>query len=66
MKDEAAAKIQKGKDTNLNAAVEYLDISETPSEAEEEFEEARKQEALSAAKVSQRESAIFDYDDDDE
>lgn len=61
--DEAAAKIQKGK-KNLGVDYEYIDISETPSEAEETFEEARKDEALAAACLSQRESMIFNDDEE--
>ncbi|XP_059220276.1 neither inactivation nor afterpotential protein C isoform X2 [Stomoxys calcitrans] len=61
--DVAAAKIQKGKDT-LGVDVEYVDISETPSEAEDNFEETRKEEALAAARISQRESMIFDQEEE--
>lgn len=62
--DVAAAKIQKGNNQYLGVDVEYLDVSETPSEAEDNFEESRKEEALSAARISQRESMIFDQEDE--
>lgn len=62
-KDIAAGKIQKG-NTHLGVEIEYVDVSETPSEAEDNFEETRKEEALAAACISQRESMIFDQDDE--
>uniref|UniRef100_T1PFP8 Myosin head n=1 Tax=Musca domestica TaxID=7370 RepID=T1PFP8_MUSDO len=62
--DVAAAKIQKGNNQYLDVDVEYVDVSETPSEAEDNFEESRKEEALSAARISQRESMIFDQEDE--
>lgn len=71
-KDIAAAKIQKGKE-NVNEneggdllnvpEVDYLDISETTSEVDENFEDERKEEALAAALLSQRENALLEPDD---
>lgn len=67
----AASKIQKGNnDTEgdpelLNVPeVDYLDISETNSEAEEIFEDERKEAALAAAQVTERENALLDEQDD--
>lgn len=63
--DEAAAKIQKGKPkTQVDRLREYeeehIDISETPSEADEMFLEARKDEALAAMRISKIEQASVD------
>lgn len=60
--DEAASKIQKGKPkTQVDRLREYeeeqIDISETPSEADEMFLEARKDEALAAVRISKIEQA---------
>ena len=41
--------------------VEYLDTSETPSEVDEMFEDARKEEALAASRLS-----LLEPLDDDE
>lgn len=62
--DEAASKIQKGKKTQVDRLREYeeehIDISETPSEAEELFLDTRKDEALAAVCISKSEQASVD------
>jgi len=62
--DVAASKIQKGKKTQVDRLREYdeehIDISETPSEAEEMFLEARMDEALAAVRISKIEQASAD------
>lgn len=62
--DEAASKIQKGKKTQVDKLKdfdeEHIDISETPSEADELFLEARKDEALAAVCISKIEQASVD------
>lgn len=63
--DEAASKIQKGKpktqvDRLREFEEEQIDISETPSEADEMFLEARKDEALAAVRISKIEQASVD------
>ncbi|KAI8041867.1 hypothetical protein M5D96_003162 [Drosophila gunungcola] len=59
--DVAACKIQKGKKTQVDRLKEFdeehIDISETPSEAEEMFLEARMDEALAAVRISKIEQA---------
>lgn len=59
--DVAACKIQKGKKTQVDRLKEYdeeqIDISETPSEAEEMFLETRMDEALAAVRISKIEQA---------
>lgn len=59
--DVAASKIQKGKKTQVDKLKEFeeehIDISETPSEAEEMFLEARMDEALAAVRISKIEQA---------
>ncbi|XP_017470555.1 PREDICTED: neither inactivation nor afterpotential protein C-like [Rhagoletis zephyria] len=63
--DEAATKIQKGNKerSEKDFDVEYFDASETPSEAEELFESARKEEALAAARLAEVEQ-ITQMEDD--